>query len=180
MKIILGISGAVAAYKSAFLSRLFVKQGWELKVVMTEAAKKFISPLTFKALSSNPVYSEMFSQLYDPAHISLSKWADLIVVAPATANTLAKTTAGLADNLLSSIILDFSGPVVLCPAMHAGMWNAPATVCNIKVLKERGFIIVGPGYGSLACGDEGKGRMSEPENILKEIKKLKKCKEDES
>ena len=173
MKIILGISGAVAAYKSAFLARLFIKEGWDLKVVMTEASKKFICPLTFKTLSSNPVYTEMFSQLHDPAHISLSKWADLIVVAPATANTLAKTAAGLADNLLSSIILDFSGPVVLCPAMHEGMWNSPATACNIKILKERGFIIIGPGCGSLACGDEGWGRMSEPGNILKEVKKCK-------
>ncbi len=169
MKAVLGVTGGVSAYKSAELGRLMIKKKWQVRTIMSRSAQQFITPLTFQSLTSGPVYTSIFDSDYYAGHISLSSWADFAVVAPATANTIAKVAAGMADNLLTSFILDFSGPVFLCPAMHSGMWKAAPTCDNIEKLKKRGFIIIGPEKGPLACGDSGPGRMSEPQDILETI-----------
>ncbi len=169
MKAVLGVTGGVSAYKSAELARLMVRKKWQVRTIMSRSAQQFITPLTFKALTSGPVYTSLWDSGFDAGHISLSKWADFIVIAPVTANTVAKIAVGMADTLLTSFVLDFTGPVFLCPAMHTGMWEAAPTEENIKKLKKRGFIIIGPEKGSLACGDSGPGRMSEPEDIIAKI-----------
>ena len=166
-KILLGVSGSIAAYKAAELVRILVKRGDEVTVVMTPAATEFVKPLTFQTLSRNPVYVDEFAPppTWKPEHIALAESADLVVVAPATANTLAKLRCGIADNLLTSVLLATKAPVVVAPAMNTGMWENPATVENLAVLKSRGVKVVEPASGELACGAEGKGRMAEPEEI---------------
>ena len=168
-KILLGVTGSIAAYKAAELVRLFVKAGDEVQVVMTEAATKFVSPLTFQTLSRNPVFVDAFAPpaAWKPEHVSLAAWADVALVAPATANTLAKMRFGLADNLLTETLLATRAPVVVAPAMNAGMWAAAATQENLAVLKARGVAVVGPADGELACGVTGAGRMAEPEAIFR-------------
>ena len=166
-RILLGVTGSIAAYKAAELVRLFVKNGDEVRVVMTPAATKFVGPLTFQTLSRNPVYIEEFDRPAEwrPEHISLAD-CDLAVVAPASANTIAKLRYGLADNLLTSTLLATRAPVVLAPAMNDGMWENPATQANVAALAARGVRIVSPGVGDLACGTSGAGRMAEPSEIL--------------
>ena len=166
-RILLGVTGSIAAYKSAELVRLFVKAGDDVRVVMTPAATEFVSPLTFQTLSRNPVYVEEFKRPAEwrPEHISLAD-ADLVVVAPATANTIAKMRYGLADNLLTSTILATRAPVAIAPAMNDGMWENEATRDNIAALERRGVKIIAPGYGDLACGTSGLGRMAEPVEII--------------
>ena len=166
--ILLGVTGGIAAYKSAEIVRSLKKAGSSVRVVMTKSAEEFITPLTLQALSGNKVSSE----LLDPeselgmGHIELAKWADAILIAPATANTLAKLASGRGDDLLSSISLAFEGPISLAPAMNQAMWKDSRTEENIKKLINSKFQIYGPGSGEQACGDVGLGRMLEPDEII--------------
>lgn len=166
-RILLGVTGSIAAYKAAELVRLFVKNGDEVRVVMTPAATRFVAPLTFQTLSRNPVYVEEFDRPVEwrPEHISLAD-CDLAVVAPASANTIAKLRHGLADNLLTSTLLATRAPVAVAPAMNDGMWESPVTQENIAALGARGVKVLVPGTGELACGTVGLGRMAEPAEIF--------------
>jgi phosphopantothenoylcysteine decarboxylase/phosphopantothenate--cysteine ligase len=170
--IVLGVTGSIAAYKAAELVRLWVKNGDEVHVVMTPAATAFVAPLTFQTLSRHPVEVDQFAPpaAWQPEHISLASRADLVVVAPATANTLAKLRAGIADNLLTATLLATRAPVFAAPAMNEGMWENPATQENLAALRARGVRIIEPGLGDLACGTTGKGRMAEAEQIFEEVK----------
>ncbi len=170
-KILLGVTGSIAAYKAAELVRLFVKNGDDVRVVMTPAATEFVTPLTFQTLSKNPVHVEEFKRPMEwrPEHIALAE-CDLAVVAPATANTIAKIRCGLADNLLTSTILATRAPLAIAPAMNDGMWENEATKDNISALELRGVKIISPGYGDLACGTSGAGRMAEPAEIFEALK----------
>ena len=172
-KILLGVTGSIAAYKAAELVRLMVKNGHEVKVVMTEAATKFVTPLTFRTLSKNPVGVEEFAEPeeWKPEHIALSDWAELAVVAPASANTIAKMRFGLADNLLTSVLLATKAKILIAPTMNTGMWENPAVQENLAALKARGAVVAEPGDGELACGASGKGRMMEPAQIMAAIEK---------
>jgi phosphopantothenoylcysteine decarboxylase/phosphopantothenate--cysteine ligase len=172
MNILLGVCGGIAAYKSAYLASLLFKESFDVKTVMTGAAVKFVAPLTFRALTNNRVYTDLFDEEISQNHTSLSRWADMIVVAPATASTIAKIAGGFADDLLSAVILDYTGPVFLCPAMHENMWNNPAVRENVNKLTQRSFHIIGPETGDLAGGKKGIGRMTEPQDILTRIKDI--------
>ncbi len=173
-KILLGVTGGIAAYKAAVIIRLLVKEGAEVKVIMTPLAKEFITPLTLATLSKNPVLVDFF----DPedgrwnSHIDLGLWADIYVIAPATANTMGKMAAGIADNLLLTTYLSARCPVFIAPAMDLDMLAHPATAGNIEKLKSFGNHIIDPDTGELASGLEGKGRMAEPEVIVREIKEF--------
>lgn len=168
MKVVLGVTGSIAAYKACELVRLLVKRGDDVHVVMTEHARAFVTPLTFRTLSRNEVECGLFEEPRDwkPGHVSLAATADLVVVAPATANILAKMAHGIADDLLSSTLLATKAPIVVAPAMNTGMWENPATQANVATLAARGVRIVSPGVGDLACGTTGAGRMAEPGEIL--------------
>lgn len=170
-KIVLGITGGIAAYKSAELVRLFKKKGYEVKTIMTSSAREFITPLTFQTLSVNKVYCKMFDYEYDRdiSHISLARWADFILIAPASANIIAKIANGIADDLLSTVCLASKVPVIIAPAMNEAMWLNPATQQNIETLKSRNIKIIGPDKGIQACGDNGPGRMLSPEQIVFQI-----------
>jgi phosphopantothenoylcysteine decarboxylase/phosphopantothenate--cysteine ligase len=168
-RLLLGVTGGIAAYKSVLLLRLLTDAGAEVQVVMTPAATRFVGPDTFAALSRRPVHSDVFERTDAVLHVRLAHEADLAVVAPATANVLAKLALGLADDLLTSTLLEAACPMVLAPAMHTGMWANAATRANVETLAARGAVIVGPGTGSLAAGDEGTGRMAEPEEILEAL-----------
>ena len=167
--VVLGVTGSIAAYKACELVRLFVKGGDDVHVVMTAHATEFVTPLTFRTLSRNPVPTALFGPAdeWRPGHISLAEAADLVVVAPATANILAKMAHGIADDLLSSILLAAKAPIVVAPAMNTGMYESPATQANFAALKARGVKFVEMGDGELACGASGVGRMAEPEEIFK-------------
>jgi phosphopantothenoylcysteine decarboxylase/phosphopantothenate--cysteine ligase len=169
--IVLGVTGSIAAYKAAELVRLFVSSGDDVHVVMTPAACEFVAPLTFRTLSRNPVSVEPFAEPADwkPEHIALAARADLVLAAPATANTLAKMRQGLADNLLTAVLLATRAPVAVAPAMNDGMWENAATQENLAVLRARGVRIIEPDGGALACGTSGKGRMADPARIVKEV-----------
>lgn len=172
-RVILGITGSIAAYKGLELARHLKKEGDDVYVVMTKSAKQFITPLSFKTLTNNPVFSEMFykdKQGTKPIHIDLARDASAIVVAPATANIIAKVAAGIADDLLSSIILAASSPVIFVPAMNVRMWESPITQRNIQYLKSLGFRFVEPEIGELACEEIGKGRFPNLEQIGAELK----------
>ncbi len=162
--ILLGVSGGIAAYKSAELVRLLKKQGAEVQVVMTQSAMQFVSPLTFQALSGNPVHSELLDADAENAmgHISLARWADCLLIAPATANLIAKLSHGLADDLLSTLYLAATCPVYVAPAMNQAMWNKTVTQENVETLQRHGVKLIGPEQGDQACGETGYGRMSEP------------------
>ncbi|OQK15428.1 phosphopantothenoylcysteine decarboxylase [Methyloprofundus sedimenti] len=170
-RVLLGISGGIAAYKSAELVRLLARHGYDVRVVMTEAATRFISPLTLQALSAHQVHTQLLDAEQENAmgHINLARWADILLIVPATANSLAKFSYGLADDLLSTLYLAVDCPVYMAPAMNQAMWLKPATQENIKRLTQHGVIIIGPEEGSQACGDIGPGRMTEPEAILQSI-----------
>lgn len=171
-KILIGVTGSIAAYKAAELIRLFIKDGDEVMVLMTPAATEFVKPLTFQTLSRNPVYVEQFAPVvsWKPEHISLAEAADLVVVAPATANTIAKLRYGIADNLLTATLLATRAPIVVAPAMNTGMWESAVTQENIATLVKRGIKVVEPEDGELACGVKGKGRMMAPEKIFEACK----------
>jgi phosphopantothenoylcysteine decarboxylase/phosphopantothenate--cysteine ligase len=166
-RILLGVSGGIAAYKSAELVRLLRKQGAEVRVVMTAAAAQFVTPLTFQALSGNTVHSDILDAESENAmdHISLARWADLMVIAPATANLIAKLSHGLADDLLTTLYLAATCPVYVAPAMNQAMWSKPVTQENIAALRRHGVQLIGPAQGDQACGETGFGRMSEPPDI---------------
>ena len=168
MNVVLGVTGSIAAYKACELVRQLVKRGNDVHVVMTEHARAFVTPLTFQTLSRNPVECDLFADPQDwkPGHVSLAAAAELVVVAPATANILAKMAHGIADDLLSSTLLAAKAPVVVAPAMNDGMWENPATQANLAALASRGVRVVSPGTGELACGTSGTGRMAEPSEIL--------------
>ncbi|KJF43749.1 bifunctional phosphopantothenoylcysteine decarboxylase/phosphopantothenate--cysteine ligase CoaBC [Draconibacterium sediminis] len=169
--IILGITGSIAAYKAAMLLRLFIKEGAEVQVVITPAGKEFITPVTLSALSDKPVISEFFGANDGTwnSHVDLGLWADVMVIAPATASTMGKMANGIADNMLITTYLSAKCPVMVAPAMDLDMFAHPSTQRNISILKEYGNIIVEPGEGELASGLTGKGRMEEPEKILESV-----------
>jgi phosphopantothenoylcysteine decarboxylase/phosphopantothenate--cysteine ligase len=166
-KIILGITGSIAAYKSALLTRALVKSGADVRVVMTPLAKQFITPLTMATLSRHPVPIEFFNPENGEwnSHVSLGEWADALVIAPATANTIAKMATGIADNLLLTTYLSARCPVFIAPAMDLDMWQHAATQANLATLQQRGVGIIEPTEGELASGLSGKGRMAEPDDI---------------
>ncbi len=170
-KILLGISGSIAAYKSAMLTRFFIKKGAEVKVIMTQAATNFISPLTFSTLSKHPVTTQFFSkqEAVWNNHVELGLWADIMLIAPASANTLAKMANGICDNVLLATYLSAKCPVFFAPAMDLDMWLHPATQNNIELLKNYGNHLISVEHGELASGLVGKGRMAEPENIVAEL-----------
>jgi phosphopantothenoylcysteine decarboxylase/phosphopantothenate--cysteine ligase len=176
-KILLGVTGGIAAYKAVLLLRLLKRAGADVRVVMTEAACEFVTPLTFEALSEHPVHIRMFGSQSRGAvspveHIDLAKWPDAVVVAPCTANTIAKFTHGRADDLLTTLVTAYRGRVVIAPAMNDGMWDNDANRENLRVLSNRGVSVVPPESGDLACGYEATGRMSEPDTIFAWIKNL--------
>lgn len=173
-KIVLGISGGIAAYKSADLARRLIEYKAEVRVVMTENAQKFIGPLTFQAISGYPVYHQWLDAEVESGmgHIELARWADLILIAPATANIVAKLAQGIADDLLSTLCLASEATIALAPAMNQQMWQAPAVQNNVNILKQRGLTILGPGEGDQACGETGPGRMLEPLQICEQLPTL--------
>lgn len=172
-KILVGITGGIAAYKAADLVSRLRKQGAIVYVAMTKGATEFIAPLTLRTLSGNPVYIEMFEEpkVWNVEHISLAENVDLAVVAPATANILAKMAAGIADDFLSTVLLATKAPIFVAPAMNHNMFHHPATQENLQVLKERSVEIIGPGTGFQACGTPGDGRMSEPQEIIEALER---------
>ena len=179
-EIVLGVTGGIAAYKSAEIVSRLRHSGANVHVIMTRNATEFIAPLTFQTLSANQVVTDTFEvpEYWNVEHVALAKLADIFVVAPATANILAKMASGIADDMLSTTLLATKAQILVAPAMNTGMWTAPATQNNVKVLKERGVRMIGPESGMLACGDEGAGRMSEPETIVEEICRILSRKQD--
>ncbi|HCS60829.1 MAG TPA: bifunctional phosphopantothenoylcysteine decarboxylase/phosphopantothenate--cysteine ligase CoaBC, partial [Microbacterium sp.] len=166
MNIVVGVTGGIAAYKSVQLVRLLTKAGHDVTVIPTEDALRFVGMPTWEAISRNTVTTSVHDDVARVRHVALGQAAELVIIAPATANTIAKMTAGLADDLLGTTLLATTAPVVIAPAMHTEMWQHPATQANIHTLRERGVHMVGPGEGELAGGDSGPGRMSEPEEIF--------------
>ena len=171
-KIILIIGGGIAAYKSLDLIRLFKKKNCEIKVVLTESGKKFVTPLSVASLSQNKVYQDIFDSEKEAEmdHISLSRWSDIILFAPATANSIAKLASGKADDLASTLILASNKQIILAPAMNVRMWLHKATQNNINKLLDFGYLSVGPSTGDMACGEYGEGKMSSPEQIYEFVK----------
>ena len=171
-KILLGVCGGIAAYKSAYLVRELTRLGADVRVVMTQSAQQFISPLLMQALSSNEVRTDLFDMQSEHAmgHIELARWADYLLIVPASANCLAKMAQGIADDLLSTLYLVAETPVIVCPAMNRSMWAHPATQANCELLKERGVLFVGPEEGSQACGEHGLGRVSEAEQVISALR----------
>jgi phosphopantothenoylcysteine decarboxylase/phosphopantothenate--cysteine ligase len=169
--IALGVTGGIAAYKAAELVRLLIKQGASVQVAMTEAATRFVTPVTFQALSGKPVFSDQWDARVanNMAHIDLSREADALLVAPASANFLARIAHGLADDLLTTLVLARDCPLLVAPAMNRQMWENPATQRNIALLRRDGVAILGPGCGEQACGETGAGRMIEPEALVTEL-----------
>jgi phosphopantothenoylcysteine decarboxylase/phosphopantothenate--cysteine ligase len=172
--VVLGITGSIAAYKAAELVRLMKKREWDVSVIMTEAATKFIGPLTLRTLSNRPVAIEMFPEPEPEQvpHIALSDWADCIVVAPCTANVIAKAAQGLSDDLLSCTLLACTAPIVIAPAMNVKMWDHPATQANVAILKERGVNVLEVGEGDLACGYRGRGRLVDLDTIVATVEEV--------
>ncbi|MCJ7498424.1 MAG: bifunctional phosphopantothenoylcysteine decarboxylase/phosphopantothenate--cysteine ligase CoaBC [candidate division Zixibacteria bacterium] len=179
-KIILGIAGGISAYKSAEVCRRLKKLGAEVQVVMTRAGTRFITSLTMETLSGNEVVTEMFSQhrMVGTRHINLAQWADLVLVAPATYNLIGKISCGIADDILTTIISSTKAPILLAPAMNVNMYENPVCQQNIEKLKKLGYRFIEPGVGDLACGDVGRGRMAEPEEIQNEVIKMLAVKKD--
>jgi phosphopantothenoylcysteine decarboxylase/phosphopantothenate--cysteine ligase len=177
--ILLGVSGGVAAYKAVDLASKLTAAGATVNTIMTENACRLICPKSFEAVTGQPVYTNMWQtgEEFKIGHISIADWADIVVVAPATANIIGKIANGICDDLLSTTLCVCwpfikSGAAILAPAMNNNMWNNPAVQRNIKIIKEIGFQLIGPVEGRLACGTEGIGRMSEPQDILKAIEKI--------
>ncbi len=171
--VLLGVSGGIAAYKSPDLVRRLAERGANVQVVMTRGAREFVTPLTFQAVSGRPVRSDLWDEEAEAAmgHIELARWADAIVVAPATAEFMAGMAAGKADNLLATLCLASEAPIVVAPAMNRVMWSDPATQDNARVLTSRGIVLAGPAEGDQACGETGSGRMLEPLEIVAEVEK---------
>jgi phosphopantothenoylcysteine decarboxylase/phosphopantothenate--cysteine ligase len=172
--ILLGVTGGIAAYKSVEIVSRLRKSGAQVDIVMTKAAAEFVSPLTFRSLSLRPVYTEMFAEpkSWNVEHIALAEKADLALVAPATANIIAKMALGIADDFLSTVLLAVRKPIIVAPAMNHAMYHHPATQQNLETLQKRGVQVIGPARGFQACGTEGDGRMSEPGEIIAELEAL--------
>ena len=170
-RILLGVTGGIAAYKAADLCSKLVQAGAEVTVVMTESAQRFVAPLTFETLSRRPVYIDMWrsDREFNPTHIALADWAQLVVVAPATANSIAKIVHGIADDLLSTVLLSVDCPVLVAPAMNRRMWENRVVQDNVRRLRELGHTVVEPVEGYLACGAVGVGRLAEVQDILNAI-----------
>ena len=179
-EIVLGVTGGIAAYKSAALVSRLRHAGATVHVIMTRNATEFVAPLTFQTLSANPVVTDTFQtpETWNVEHVALAQRAEIFVIAPATANIMAKMAAGIADDMLSTTVLATKAPVLLAPAMNTGMWTAPATQHNREVLRQRGVLFVGPDSGMLACGDNGAGRMSEPDEIFEAVCHILNRKQD--
>jgi phosphopantothenoylcysteine decarboxylase/phosphopantothenate--cysteine ligase len=167
LTIVVGVTGGIAAYKAVGVIRALVLEGHSVHVVATEAALRFVGRPTLEAISRNPVATDLYEGVAEVRHVAIGQSADLIVIAPATANTIAKLAVGLADDLLGNTVLASTAPLVIAPAMHTEMWQNPATVANIATLRERGVTIVGPAIGQLTGKDSGPGRMEEPETIVR-------------
>lgn len=175
-KIVLGVAGGIAAYKACALTSKLTQQGAIVKVIMTESATQFVSPLTFQALSRNAVYTDTFDEK-DPkkiAHIDLADWADCLIIAPATANIIGKIANGIADDMLSTTLFATQAPVYIAPAMNVNMYSHPSVVANMKRLDQIGYRFIEPGDGYLACGWIGKGRLEEPETIISVVEESQK------
>ncbi len=175
MKIILGVCGGIAAYKSPEIVRRLADHGAEVQVVMTQAATEFVSPLVFQAVSGNAVHRDLLDEQAEAGmgHIELARWADVVLIAPATANTIARLASGFADDLLSTICLATQSSLLIAPAMNTVMWEHPATQQNVATLRGRGVEVLGPGVGSQACGETGAGRMLEPLEIVELVQSVK-------
>ncbi len=173
-KVVLGITGGIAAYKSAELTRELIKKGAEVKVIMTANATKFITPLTLQTLSGNPVHTDMFSLIeeYEIGHISLADEADILVIAPATANIIGKIASGLADDLLSTTVMATKAPVLICPAMNSNMYTNDIVQDNIRKLGSNNYFFIESAYGELACGSEGYGRLPPLDEIIEGIESI--------
>ena len=165
-RIVLGVSGGVAAYKAAYLARRLVERGADVRAVMTASSREFLGPQTLAAVTGTPPVTDFFGSDDESPHTNLARWADAVVVAPATASTIARLASGLSEDVLTATVLAATVPVVIAPAMHTEMWNHPATQRNIDTLLEDGYEVVGPDSGPLAGGDVGAGRLSEPESIV--------------
>ncbi len=178
--VVLGVTGGIAAYKACELTSRLRKAGAQVYVIMTKNACQFVAPLTFETLSNHPVATDTFArpETWEVEHVALAKRADVFVIAPATANILAKMACGLADDMLSTTVLATRAPVLVAPAMNTGMWDNPATQENVERLRQRGVHFIGPEGGFLACGDTGAGRMSEPKDIFDAIEKLLAMQQD--
>lgn len=166
LRVVVGITGGIAAFKAVSVVREFVRAGHDVQVVATDAALRFVGRPTLEALSRNVVHSDLYEGVAEVRHVAIGQSADLIVIAPATANTIAKIATGLADDLLGNTVLASTAPLVIAPAMHTEMWLNPATQANIDTLRQRGVVIVGPASGRLTGDDSGPGRMSEPDEIV--------------
>lgn len=173
-RIVLGVTGGIAAYKAPELVRRLTEAGAEVRVVLTENGKRFVAPLTFQAVSGRPVHHEWLDAGSDSgmAHIDLARWADMILIAPATANVIARIAHGLADDLLSTLCITTEAPLAVAPAMNQQMWASTAVQANVRILRERDVSILGPGEGDQACGETGPGRMLEPDDLLREVRSL--------
>ena len=169
--IVLAITGGIAAYKSAIFARLLIKAGFDVRVIMTTGAQAFITPLTLQALTGNEVHVSLLDEKAEAGmgHIELAKWADLVVIAPASANTLARLSMGMADDLLTTVCLATTAPVIIAPAMNQQMWAHPAVTLNVQTLRDMNYQIIQPASGEQACGDVGAGRLPEPEQLLAEV-----------
>ena len=169
--IVLAITGGIAAYKSAIFARLLIKAGFDVRVIMTTGAQAFITPLTLQALTGNEVHISLLDEKAEAGmgHIELAKWADLVVIAPASANTLARLSMGMADDLLTTVCLATTAPVIIAPAMNQQMWAHPAVTLNVQTLRDMNYQIIQPASGEQACGDVGAGRLPEPEQLLAEV-----------
>lgn len=172
--IVLGISGGIAAYKCCELTRLLVKRGAGVHVIMTKAACEFVTPLTMEVLSGNPVHCQMFGTIekFEAGHISLAKRANALLVVPATADIIAKIAGGICDELLTATIMATTAPVIVCPSMNANMWIKPALQGNLEKLKKFGFKIIEPEAGTLVCGAEGRGRLPKLEMIIEKLEDI--------
>lgn len=171
-RVLLGVTGGIAAYKAPLIVRGLVKEGVEVKCVLTPTAAQFVSPLTLATLSKNVVAQSMFDpSQWEMAHLSLAAWADLVLIAPATADFIARLAHGRAEGLLDTLVLSTKAPVVVCPAMDAEMWEHPATQANLAALKKYGYRQLGPGKGELASGKTGFGRLLEPDEIVRSVLK---------
>ena len=170
-RIVLGVAGGIAAYKGADLVRRLREREFDVRVVMTASAREFVAPLTFQAVSSNPVHCDLLDEQAEAGmgHIELARWADLVLIAPATANVIARLAHGFADDLLTTVCLATTAPVVLAPAMNQQMWQASPTRANVLALLDRGVSVLGPGEGDQACGEVGPGRMLEPDEIAARV-----------
>ena len=169
--ILLGITGGIAAYKSASFARLLIKSGYDVRVIMTASAQAFITPLTLQALTGNPVHIDLLDETAElgMGHIELAKWADLLIIAPATANTIAKLAMGIADDLLTTVCLATTAPILVAPAMNQQMWQHPSVKLNLQTLTDYDYEIIQPASGEQACGDVGLGRMPEPEDLARQV-----------